>query len=355
MTPSPNTRTGGGLAEAPTGAAPPVTTAAPSARRRRRRASWFARHRFQLGVLAPSLLLMAVFVYGFIAYTIRVSLSKWQGIAPTLEVQKPLGSTYETLMKTPRFQADLRNVIVFTVLFLILSIIVGLVLALLVHDTLVGRGIFRSIFLFPYALSFIVTGVVWRWIFTPSTGANLILKTLGIEHGPKWITDPTVAGDVSSSLEKVIPGGDFIQVKLGIPLAIIPIVIAASWQLAGFAMANFLAALGALPPELREAASLDGASWWQYQRHIALPLLWPMMVAVGIILAHVSLKSFDLVYAMAGQGPGFATDVPGIFVFEQTFRGLRWNIGAAASVVMFILVSAVVLPYLYRRIIKEAR
>jgi glucose/mannose transport system permease protein len=157
------------------------------------------------------------------------------------------------------------------------------------------------------------------------------------------------------ALEKVIPGGDFIQVKLGIPLAIIPIVIAASWQLAGFAMANFLAALGALSPELREAASLDGASWWQYQRHIALPLLWPMMIAVGIILAHVSLKSFDLVYAMAGQGPGFATDVPGIFVFEQTFRALRWNTGAAASVVMFILVSAVVLPYLYRRIIKEAR
>jgi glucose/mannose transport system permease protein len=350
----PKTRDGGGLAEAPAEAAGAVTTAPPP-RRRRRRGSWFARNRFQLAVLAPSLLLMSVFVYGFIGYTVRVSLSKWQGIAPTLEVQKPLGSTYQDLIQTPRFQADLRNVVIFTVLFLILAIIAGLVLALLVHDTLVGRGIFRSIFLFPYALSFIVTGVVWRWIFTPSTGANLILDALGIDHKPKWITDPAVAGDVSSSLEKVIPGGDFIQIKLGIPLAIIPIVIAASWQLAGFAMANFLAALGALPPELREAASQDGASWWQYQRHIALPLLWPMMIAVGIILAHVSLKSFDLVYAMSGQGPGFATDVPGIFVFEQTFRALRWNTGAAASVVMFVLVAAIVLPYLHRRIIKEAR
>jgi glucose/mannose transport system permease protein len=320
-----------------------------------RRPSWLLRHRFQLLVLAPSVLLLLIFVYGFILYTGRVSLSQWQGIAPNLELQKPVGETYKVLMETPRFQADLRNVVVFTVFFLALSIIGGLVLAVLVYDTLVARGFFRSVFLFPYALSFIVTGVVWRWIFTPSTGANLILDKLGVDNPPGWITDPRVAGDVSAALEKAIPGGDFIQVKLGIPLAIIPVVIAASWQLAGFAMANFLAALGAIPPELREAASLDGATWWQYQRRIVLPLLWPMIVGVGVILAHVSLKSFDLVYAMAGSGPGFATDVPGIFVFEQTFRALRWNTGAAASIVMFLLVAAVILPYLYRRQIKEAR
>jgi glucose/mannose transport system permease protein len=320
-----------------------------------RRAGWLRRNRTQLLVLAPSVLALSVFVYGFIAYSIRVSFSKWQGIAPDLSVQQPLGTTYQTLMETPRFQADLRNTLVFTALFLVLAIVIGLLLAVLVYDTLVARGVFRSIFLFPYALSFIVTGVVWRWIFTPSTGVNLILDKLGVEHPPKWITDPTVVGDVSAGLEKVIPGGDFIQVKLGIPLAIIPVVIAAAWQLGGFAMANFLAALGAIPPELREAASLDGASWWQYQRRIVLPLLWPMIVAVGILLAHTSLKAFDLVYAMVGQGPGFATDVPGIFVFDQMFRALRWNMGAAASVVMFVLVGLVILPYLYRRTIKEAR
>jgi glucose/mannose transport system permease protein len=351
MSSTPRTRIGGGLTEAPAGRAAPPAAAPTRAVRRR---SWWTRHRFQLLALGPSLLLLFIFVYGFIVYTFRVSLSKWQGIAPNLELEKPLGDTYRVLLETPRFQADLRNTVVFTILFLALAVIAGLVLAVLVHDTLVGRGFFRSIFLFPYALSFIVTGVVWRWIFTPSTGANLILDALGVEHKPKWITDPTVAGDVSSALERVIPGGDFIQVKLGIPLAIIPVVIAASWQLAGFAMANFLAALSAVPEELREAASLDGANWWQYQRRIVLPLLWPMVIAVGIILAHVSLKSFDLVYAMAGQGPGFATDVPGIFVFEQMFRALRWNYGAGASMIMFVLVTAIVLPYLYRRNLKEA-
>jgi glucose/mannose transport system permease protein len=349
-----NSRAGWGL-RAPAAPAAPAPAGAPAARTTRGRVSRWRAHRFQLLALAPSALLLLVFVYGFIAYTLRVSLSKWQGIAPTLDLQHPVGKTYQVLAETPRFQADMRNVIVFTVLFLVLAVIGGLIMAVLVYDTMVARGLFRSIFLFPYALSFIVTGVVWRWVFTPSTGANLILDKLGVDHPPGWITDPRVVGDVSGSLDKVIPGGDFIQVKLGIPLALIPVVIAASWQLAGFAMANFLAALGAVPPELREAASLDGASWWQYHRRIVLPLLWPMIVAVGVILTHVSLKSFDLVYAMTGQGPGFATDVPGIFVFDQMFRALRWNLGAAASMVMFVLVAAVILPYLYRRTLKEAR
>jgi glucose/mannose transport system permease protein len=133
------------------------------------------------------------------------------------------------------------------------------------------------------------------------------------------------------------------------------VVVAAAWQLAGFAMANFLAALGAIPEEIHEAASLDGAGTFRYHWHIVLPWLRPMIVVVLIVLGHVSLKSFDLVYAMVGQGPGFATDVPGIFVFEQTFRALRYNSGAAASVIMFLLVAAVIIPYLYRSVVRRTR
>jgi glucose/mannose transport system permease protein len=309
---------------------------------------WLHRHGFRAVVLFPSLGLVAVFVYGFIAYSLRVSLSKWQGLTPDLSVKEPVGSTYTAMFQTPRFQADLRNIFVFTILFLALAVIIGVVLALLVHNALAARGLLRSVFLFPYALSFIVTGVVWRWIFTPSAGANLILGALGIEAKPKWITDPTVAGDVSGALEAVIPGGDAIAINLGVPLALIPVVIAAAWQLGGFAMANFLAALAAMPEELKEAAQLDGANTWQYHRFVVLPTLRPMIAVVLILLGHVSLKSFDLVYAMVGQGPGFATDVPGIFVFEQTFRALKYNTGAAASIVMLVLVAAVMVPYLYR-------
>ncbi|WP_078492422.1 carbohydrate ABC transporter permease [Streptomyces yerevanensis] len=337
----------------PRPAAPALRTAKEP--RRPARPSFVRRHAFPIAVLTPSLILIGIFVYGFIGYSVRVSLSQWQGLQPNLSTRQPFGQTYDDLFHTARFQADLRNVTVFTVLFLTLAVLIGLVLALLVHNALAGRAVFRAIFLFPYSLSFIVTGVVWRWIFTPSTGANLILDKLGIEHGPKWITDPKVAGDVSAALETVIPGGDFIQVKLGIPLAVVPIVIAASWQLAGFAMANFLAALGTLPEELREAASLDGAGTWRYHWHIVLPWLRPMIVVVLILLGHVSLKSFDLVYAMSGQGPGFATDVPGIFVFDQTFRALRYNTGAAAAVVMLIMVAVVMVPYLYRSVLREKK
>lgn len=327
----------------------PAPTSAPARTRKGRQPSRFwINHGFQLAVLVPTLGFVAIFVYGFIGYSIRVSLSKWTGLTPDLEVKQPAGSTYTDLLSQVRFQTDLRNIVIFTVFFLVLAVVVGLVLALLVHNALAGRPAFRSIFLFPYALSFIVTGVVWRWIFTPSAGANLILQALGIQAKPKWITDPTVVGDVSASLKDVIPFGSAIQTKLGIPLAIIPVVIAAAWQLGGFAMANFLAALAGIPEELKEAASLDGASTFQYHRYIVFRLLRPMVVVVLILLTHVSLKSFDLVYAMVGQGPGFATDVPGIFVFDQTFRALRYNTGAAASVVMLVLVSLVMVPYLYR-------
>lgn len=313
------------------------------------------RNGFRLSVLVPVLTVLGVFVYAFIAYSVRVSLSKWQGLTQDMTTREPLGATYGDLMQTARFQADLRNITVFTALFLTLAVLTGLVLALLVYHALAAKPFFRSVFLFPYALSFIVTGVVWRWIFTPSAGANLILSAVGIDAKPKWITDPTVAGDVSGALDRIIPGGDFIQVKLGIPLALIPVVIAASWQLGGFAMANFLAALSAMPRELQEASSLDGATLRQHYWHIVFPLLRPTVIVLFVLLGHVSLKSFDLVYAMVGQGPGFATDVPGIFVFDTTFRALKYNTGAAASVVMLGLVSIFIVPYLYRSSVRSGK
>lgn len=316
---------------------------------------WISKHSFQLIVVLPMLIVSFIFVYGFIGYSLRVSVSRWQGIMPNLSLADPWYSVYQNLLKMPRFQADLRNIFVFTVLFLALAVALGLGLALMVHHTLVARGFFRSVFLLPYALSFIVTGVVWRWIFTPSTGANTLLKWIGIDSGPKWITDPAVVGDVSGALRTILPGGEFLQIKMGIPLAIIPVVIAASWQLGGFAMANFLAALSTVPPELEEAAALDGSSTFQYYRRIVLPMLRPTIGVVLVLLGHVAMKCFDLVYAMVGQGPGFATDVPGLFVFDQTFRAGKYNTGAAASFIMFILVAVIVLPYLYRSYVRDAR
>jgi glucose/mannose transport system permease protein len=308
-------------------------------------------------ILTPSVIAIIVFVYVFIGITVWVSLSKWGTLRINMDLRDPFGLTYLQMFQMPRWHANLRNVVIFTVLFLTLSMSLGLVLALLIDRKLIGHTILRNVFLFPYALSFIVTGVAWRWIFTPTTGINLLFDGLGINHlitalggpplRPGWITDPTVAFSVNEWLGNIFPAAKDLGVQMGIPLALIPVVIAAAWQLSGFAMAMYLAGLATIPADLREAARIDGASEIQIYRKVILPLLRPVTVSTAIILGHVSLKIFDLVIAMSGTGPGFATDVPGIFVFEQTFKATRYNLGAAASVVMLILVSLVIVPYLW--------
>ena len=301
-------------------------------------------------ILTPSLIAIFVFVYGFIGMTVWVSFSNWRSPERNLSIIDPLFATYERLFTTTRFQIDIRNTIVFTVLFLIGSVFIGLLLAILLDQALPARALIRNIFLFPYALSFVVTGVAWRWIFNPESGLNALAETLGINWfldlfglGPvniNWLISPEVWGD--------LPMPDAIKAQIGIPIAMIPVIIAAVWQLSGFAMAMYLAGLGTISSDVREAAALDGATTWQTYRHIIIPLLKPITISTLIILGHVSLKIFDLVFAMSGKGPGFATDVPGIFVYETTFSATRYNLGAAASVVMLFLVCVVMIPYLAR-------
>ena len=305
-------------------------------------------------MLAPSLIALFIFVYGFIGMTVWISMSNWKSAIRDLSLRQPLYAVYQRLFDTPRFQTDLRNTIVFTVLFLLVTVVVGMGLAIVLDQHFIGRPILRFVFMFPYALSFIVTGVAWRWIFNPETGINLLIDKLGINtvlgwfglgpFHPMWLTNPEVWGD----LRNQIPFLSGLLTKVGIPLAMIPVVIAAVWQLSGFAMAMYLAGLGTISNDVREAAALDGASTWQMYRQVIIPLLKPVTVSVLIILTHVSLKIFDLIFAMSGSGPGFATDVPGIFVYEQTFRATRYDLGAAASIVMLVMIAFVIVPYLAR-------
>jgi glucose/mannose transport system permease protein len=263
----------------------------------------------------------------------------------------------------PRWHANLRNVFVFTALFLTFSLAFGLLLALLLDRKLIGYTIFRNVFLFPYALSFIVTGIAWRWIFNPETGINILIDAFGLNKliqafggpplHPGWTTDPAVLFSLNSWLGALFPPIKSMSIQLGIPVALIPVVIAAAWQLTGFAMSMYIAGLATVPQELREAARIDGANEFQVYTKVVIPQLHPVTVSTAIILGHVSLKIFDLIFAMTGVGPGFATDVPGIFVFEQTFKATRYNLGAAASVVMLLLVCLVIVPYLWRNLRKR--
>jgi glucose/mannose transport system permease protein len=307
-------------------------------------------------LLLPSLIALAVFIYVFISFTFWISLSNWRTLKPDLTLRQPLFATYGELFNMARWQADLRNTFVFTVFFIAFSLTLGLTLAILLDRELFAHNIFRNIFLFPYALSFVVTGVVWRWIFNPETGINLFFNILGINSlltqmglaplKPGWITDPTVVAQVNGALAAVVPGADAWQVRWGIPLAMVPVAIAATWQLSGFVMALYVGGMATISDEVREAARMDGASEWQVYSNIIIPMLRPVTISVFVILLHVSLKIFDLVYTMAGVGPGFATDVPAIFVFEMMFKATRYNLGTAAAIIMLLMVAIVIIPYL---------
>lgn len=282
-------------------------------------------------MLIPSIIIIGVFVYCFIAWSIRVSLSNWKGILPNYDF---VGlKNYISIFHNNRFVIDLSNNIFFTILFLGFCTIGGLFLAILLDQKLRGETFFRTIYLFPLSISFVVSGVVWRWIFSPKAGVNALLNIflakLGFENvNFQW--------------------GWYITTKSIGPfhIALVPIVIAASWQFMGYAMAMYLAGIRGIPNELREAARVDGASEFQVYSKVILPLLKPITFSALIILGHISLKIFDLVYVMTGRGPAFVTDFPSVFMYETVFKSNNYSEGAAIAFIMLLMVAFVIIPYL---------
>lgn len=276
--------------------------------------------------IAPSVILIAIFVYGFIGWTGWVSLVNWRDIFPDFTF---VGfRNYLELFQNYRFQISLKNTLVFTSLFLISCITIGLLLAILLDRKIRGENIFRNIYLFPMAISFVVTGVVWRWILNPGTGGvegsvgiNMLLDKIGLSFLKSgWYTDP----------------------KIGIKA----VVIAAVWQMSGYVMAMYLAGIRGIPTELFEAAQVDGANTFEVYRYIVLPLLRPITLGAIIILGHISLKIFDLVFAMTGSGVGFSCDVPALFMYDTTFRGNYFSQGASIAMILLISVAVLIIPYL---------
>jgi glucose/mannose transport system permease protein len=293
-------------------------------------------------VLSPSVLAIAIFVYAFIAWTGWASLLRWNDLLPLRSIE-PLPKSFTVfppkaafvrldnyvrlLTSDQRFQIDLTNTVWFTVLFIGACLVIGLLLALMLDQKIRGEGLFRGIFLFPMSVSFIVTGVVWKWVLNPGTqqtgavGVNLLFDQIGLgflKNG--WYTDPDIG--------------------------IKAVVIAAAWQMAGYTMALYLAGLRSIPEELREAARVDGANEWQVFRRIILPLLQPVTLSAVIILGHISLKIFDLISSMTGPGAGFSTDVPAYYLFDTVFRGNHFARGGAIAIILLLMVSVLVVPYL---------
>jgi len=320
-----------------------------------------------VALVAPSLILIAIFVYGFIGFTGFASLTKWDSLEPnfTFVGLHNFARLFATV-PTDRFLCDLRNMVTFTVLFLIGSISLGFILAVLLDRHVKGEGIFRNIFLFPMAISYIVTGVIWRWILgpgSPETGAlgiNLIFEKLGLGFLKwKWFTEPSSVHISATSSFGVflshIGLGGLTTSYVGLSLATISVAIAATWQMSGYTMAMYLAALRGIPTEMREAARVDGASEPQIYRRVIVPMIRPVTLSALIVLGHISLKIFDLVVSMTGPGPAFATDVPAFYMWETTFRGNNFAQGAAIAVLLLLFVALLIVPYLVSSTRSEVR
>lgn len=287
-----------------------------------------------LVVIIPSVLLVFVFVYIFIGWTTVVSLVNWNSLKPDFTF---VGlKNYLQLFDSFRFQSSLRNMVFFSIFFIIGVVVLGQLLAIFLHQKLKGKWVFRNVFLFPMAMSFVVTGVAWRWILNPESGINLILQKIG--WSPKWYTDVTI-----------FPGWDLFKIEFGLPLALIAVLIAAVWQMTGFALAMYLAGLGNVSEELKEAAMIDGAGTWKTYYKVILPQLKPITYGVVLIMLQVSLKIFDLVYTMTGSGPNFVTDMPAIYMYEATFKSNFYSEGASIAIIMLLMVMIFVIPYIFSR------
>ena len=323
--------------------------------------------------ITPSVIAILIFVYGFIGWTGWASLLKWNDLAMIPkgklfpEVNFAGLENYIRLLTTDqRFQVDLRNTLVFTITFIIGCLGLGLLFAILLDQKVKGEAIFRGIYLFPMAVSFIVTGVVWRWLLNPGNsstgpvGINLLFDKLGLGFlRSAWYTNPEVGfihpnSAVGGFLNSI--GLDFLTTaKFGIPFAILSVVLAATWQMSGYTMAMYLAGLRGVPDELREAARVDGANEFQIYRYIILPMLQPITLSAVIILGHISLKIFDLVSSMTGPGPAFATDVPAYYMFDTVFRGNHFARGAAIAIILLLSVAVLVVPYLINNMRSEVQ
>ena len=270
-------------------------------------------------VVAPTFVVAVIFIYGFMLMNAWLSFSSsrmlpkynWAGFLQ-----------YEKLFANDRWWVAAENLFIFGVLFIVICLVLGLFMAIFLDQKIRAEGAIRTIYLYPMALSFIVTGTAWKWILNPELGIQRLVREMGFES---FTFDWLVNTD----------------------MAIYTVVIAGVWQSSGFVMALCLAGLRGVDDNIIKAAKVDGASMPLIYRKIIIPGLRPVFFSAFIILTHIAIKSFDLIIALTGGGPGFATDVPATFMYTFSFTRGQIGLGSAASMMMLMGVITIIVPYLY--------
>ncbi len=278
-------------------------------------------------VISPSAVLVLVFVYGFILYTGYLSLTD----SKMLPSYGFVGlENYQKLWALPHWHKSLANLGIFAGLYIVISSVLGLGLAILLDQKIRAEGVLRPIYLYPMALSFIVTGTAWKWFLDPGIGLQNTVQLWGwTDFSFTWIKDSN--------------------------LAIYCVVLAAVWQSSGFVMAMFLAGLRGVDNEVIKAAQMDGASTGTIYRRIIIPLMRPVFLSAFVVLAHLAIKAYDLVIALTGGGPGQATQLPATFMYSYTFTRNLMGIGASSAIIMLVMIFSIIVPYLYSELRGEKR
>jgi glucose/mannose transport system permease protein len=271
--------------------------------------------------LTPMALTALLAYLGAVLWTFRVSLTA----SRTFPNEKYIGfAQYLRLFDNERWMLSLNNLALYGLLFIAACLVIGFLLAVFIDQNVTGEGALRTIFLYPYAMSFVATGLVWQWLLTPGAGIEQAVRQLGF---------PGFALDWLIDQDKVI----------------YTIVIATVWQASGLVMALMLAGLRGIDPDIWKAARLDGIPRWRVYFSIVLPMLWPTVATTVLLLTTAVVKLYDAVVAMTQGGPGTASEVPAKFIMDHLF--LRSNIGiaSAGAIVMLLPVVALLAPYAYAR------
>ncbi len=271
--------------------------------------------------LLPMALTVLVAYIGSMLWTLRVSFTS----SRTFPTDRFVGlSQYERLFDNERWMLSLNNLALYGVLFIAACLVIGFLLAVFIDQNVTGEGVLRTVFLYPYAMSFVATGLVWQWLLTPGRGVEGAVRDLGFQDFRfDWIVDQD--------------------------MVIYTIVIATVWQASGLVMALMLAGLRGIDADIWKAARLDGIPTWRVYLSIVLPMLWPTVATVFLLLCTGVVKLYDAVVAMTQGGPGIASEVPAKFIMDHLF--LRSNIGlaSAGAIMLLVPVLALLAPYAYAR------
>ena len=277
---------------------------------------------FSAGVaLLPLAMIVLVAYVGTVLWSLRVSLTD----ARTFPSDVYVGlAQYERLFQNERWLLSLNNLALYGLLFISLCMVLGLLLAVFIDQKVRGEGLLRTVFLYPYAMSFVATGLVWQWLLNPELGLQNAVQGLGFSGLQfDWIVDQ----------DKVM----------------YTIVLATVWQASGFVMALLLAGLRSIDAQIWNAARIDGIPTWQVYVFIVLPMLGESMATVFVLLLTATVKLFDAVVSMTQGGPGNASEVPAKFIMDHLFGRANLALASAGSVVLLLTVLALVAPLLYAR------